>query len=173
MNPNPGRTPQEPEALRLADQLERAFRGGAWHGPAVAEALAGVDARIAARRPLAGAHTIREIVGHVSSWIEVCRARIEDDAMEEVSAEEDWPTPAPDQEPGGEPSEEAWRRELALMEERHRRLHAVVAGLDDARLDDPVPGSDPTVRGLIFGVLQHHAYHGGQIVLLRKADETP
>jgi hypothetical protein len=41
--------------------------------------------------------------------------------------------------------------------------------LDAERLlDDPVGGSDPTVRGLLFGVVQHHAYHAGQIVLLRK-----
>jgi hypothetical protein len=32
-----------------------------------------------------------------------------------------------------------------------------------------VAGSDPTVRGLLVGILQHNAYHGGQIVLLRKA----
>ncbi|HSS50781.1 MAG TPA: hypothetical protein VLX28_17720 [Thermoanaerobaculia bacterium] len=34
----------------LADRLERAFRGGAWHGPAVAGALAGVEEATAAAR---------------------------------------------------------------------------------------------------------------------------
>ena len=42
--------PRRVETTRLADQLERSFRGGAWHGPALAEALEGVDADAAAHR---------------------------------------------------------------------------------------------------------------------------
>jgi uncharacterized damage-inducible protein DinB len=155
--------PSTTEVARLADQLERAYRGGAWHGPALAEALAGVDAATAGRRPVARAHTIREIVAHVSVWMDVCRRRIAGEAVHDLPPEEDWPA-------ASEPStEDAWRRELATLDQRHRRLHAAVAALDDARLDDPVAGSDPTVRGLLLGVLQHHAYHGGQIALLAKA----
>ena len=35
------------EAVRFADQLERSFRGGAWQGPSLTEALAGVTATAA------------------------------------------------------------------------------------------------------------------------------
>ena len=165
MDAAPRRSPRNPAAHRLADQLERAFRGGAWHGPSLAEALAGVDAATATRRPIADAHTIREVVGHVSTWMDLCRRRIEGEATGDVTAAEDWPQPGAD----GATSDEAWREELRLLEERHRRLRATVERLDDDGLDDPVAGSDPTVRGLLLGILQHHAYHGGQIVLLRKA----
>jgi len=153
------------EAARFADQIERAFRGGAWHGPAFAEALVGVDAATAAHRGVPGAHTIWEIVGHVSTWLELCRRRIEGEPIDDVPHGEDWPPPVA----GDAEADEAWRRELATLEDRHRRFHATVAGLDDSRLDDPVGGSDPTMRGLLLGVLQHHAYHGGQIVVLAKA----
>lgn len=159
---NPTATPGE--AAHLADQLERSFHGGAWHGPAFAEALDGVDAATAAHQAIPGAHTIWEIVGHVSGWMETVRCRIECDPAAPPPAEEDWPRHEDDAE-----RDAAWASELAALEERHRRLHALVAGLDDARLDDPVPGSDPTVRGLLLGALQHHAYHGGQVVLLLKA----
>jgi uncharacterized damage-inducible protein DinB len=165
MSPTETAPPQTTEASRLADQLERAFRGGAWHGPAFTEALSGVDAATAARRPIDDAHTIWEIVGHVSTWLELCRQRIEGEPIDDVPLEEDWPPPVT----GETEAEEAWRRELATLEERHRRFQATVAGLDDARLDAPAAGSDPTVRGLLLGVLQHHAYHGGQIVLLKKS----
>lgn len=151
------------EAARLADQLERSFRGGAWHGPAFAEALDGVDVATAARRPFPHGHTIWEIVAHVSVWLEACRRRIEGQPIHDLPLEADWPPPV-----SGDGGEDAWRRELDTLEERYRRLHATVAALDDAHLDDPVAGSDPTVRGLLLGMLQHHAYHGGQIVLLRK-----
>lgn len=160
--------PSTTEAGRLADQLERSFHGGAWHGPAFAEALAGVDAATAARRPIPGGHTVWEIVGHVSTWLELGRRRIEGHSTDEVTQEDDWPPPVVD----GAERDEAWRRELTTLEERYRGLHTAVAALDDARLDDPVGGSDPTVRGLVLGMLQHHAYHGGQVVLLRKGGGT-
>ena len=64
------------EAARLADQLERAFRGGAWHGPALAQTLADVDAATASRRPLASAHTIWEIARRAGAWIDVARRRL-------------------------------------------------------------------------------------------------
>ena len=40
------------ESARLADQIRRAFDGEAWHGPALMEILADVDAATAAARPL-------------------------------------------------------------------------------------------------------------------------
>ena len=150
------------ETDRLADQLERSFRGGAWHGPSVAEALADLTAEVAARRPIPGAHTIAEITGHVATWTDVARRRIAGEATGRVSPEEDFPE-------GGADSEEAWGATLARLEEAHKKLHAAVLALDEERLDAPVSGSDPTVRSLVLGVLQHNTYHAGQIVLLRKA----
>lgn len=154
-------TTQTMEIESLADLLERAFRGGAWHGPAVAEALDGVDAAAAARRPLPGAHTIWEIVHHLTVWNEVPRRRIDGERLQDLPAGRDWP-------PVGEISEPAWQRALAALEASHAELHARVRALSDAQLDEPVAGSDPTVRGMILGVLQHNAYHAGQIALLKK-----
>jgi uncharacterized damage-inducible protein DinB len=145
----------------LADQLERSFHGGAWHGPAVAEALAGVDAAAAAARPVAGGHSIWEIVHHLTVWTDVPRRRIDGEGLQDLPAERDWP-------PVREPSAGAWSAALAALEEAHAALRARVGELADAQLDDPVVGSDPTVRGMLFGVLQHNAYHAGQIALLRK-----
>lgn len=149
-------TPANFETARLADLLERSFRGGAWHGPALAEALDGVDAAAAQRRPLAGAHSIAEIVFHVAFWLDGVRRRLVG-----VPADgDDWPAA------GATPD---WEELRAALERAHRALHAAVAGLDDARLDDAVEGSDPTVRGMLVGLLQHNAYHAGQIALLAKA----
>lgn len=151
------------ETERLADQLERAFRGGSWHGPALAQALDGVDAAAARRRPLERAHTIWEIVLHVAVWIDTVRRRLGGDANEDPPPELDW-------QGVGNGSNEAWQDTLSRLEQAHRRLHATVLGLDDSRLEDPVAGSDPTVRGLVLGVLQHTVYHAGQIAILKKAE---
>lgn len=149
------------EAARLADQLERSFRGGAWHGPSIAEALEGVDATSAHRRPLSAAHSIAELVGHLCFWLKAAAGRLDgDDPTRGLSDEAAWPSL--------EEGEEAWRRRLGELEAAHRSLHAKVLALDDSALDGPVAGCDPTVRGLLHGILQHNAYHGGQIVLLAK-----
>jgi uncharacterized damage-inducible protein DinB len=146
----------------LADQLERSFRGGAWHGPAVAETLAGVEEAAAAARPLLGAHSIWEIVHHLTVWNDVPRRRLDGEGLQNLPAELDWP-------PVGVVSADAWQAALTALEDAHAALHARVLDLADAQLDDPVTGSDSTVRGMLFGVLQHNAYHAGQITLLRKA----
>lgn len=161
--------PAATEAVRLADELERAHRGGAWHGPSLTEALVDVDAATAVLRPIPAAHSIWEIVCHVSGWLETCRRRIEDATDPEVAPEDDWPA-VPS---AGAETEEAWQHALSTLDQRFRRFHATVEALDPARLDDPVAGSAPTVRGLILGQIQHHAYHGGQITLLRKSGARP
>ena len=54
------------ESERIADPLRRAWEGEAWHGPPLKEILAGVTAAQAAARPAAAAHSIWEIVHHIT-----------------------------------------------------------------------------------------------------------
>jgi len=147
------------EVARLADQLERSVYGGAWHGPALVEALAGVDVAVASRRPVAGGHTLHEIVAHVTFWLDGARLRLAGDGPGD---EEDWHV-------SEIRSESDWRDAVASLERAYRELRGALDGMDDARLDDAVAGSDPTARGLLLGLLQHNAYHAGQLVLLARA----
>src|SRR5215831_15844308 len=62
------RVARDSEAAGIADQLRRAFDGSAWHGPALLEILAGVDAATAASRPIANVHSIWELVLHIAVW---------------------------------------------------------------------------------------------------------
>lgn len=149
-------------ARELADLLERSFHGGAWHGPAVAETLEGVDAAAAARRPIAAAHSIWEIVHHLTTWHEVPRRRIDGERDEMPPESEDWLAVL-------EPSEETWQQALEALRSAHQRLHTRLAQLSDEELARPVAGSESTIRGMMLGIIQHNAYHGGQIALLRKA----
>lgn len=154
---------------RLADQLERAFRGGAWHGPAVMELLSGVDAALAQWRPGARAqgpaHTIAEGVGHLAHVMEDARRQILGEPSPAPAAGAQWGPPEL-------PSEEAWQALCAALEESHGRLRAAVLRLEESQLDLARSGSDTTVRGLLMGVLQHTAYHAGQMALVRQLGEA-
>src|SRR5512143_568723 len=142
-------SPANAETARFADQLERSYRGGAWHGPALAEALEGVDAALASRPAGPGAHSIAELAAHVAYWIEESRRRIPGAAAGAPPQGEDWTGATGLSAP-------QWAAVRAGLEEAHRRLHAAVLALDDARLDDAVEGADPTVRGMLLGLLQHN-----------------
>jgi uncharacterized damage-inducible protein DinB len=149
------------KVARIEEQLRKSFEGGPWHGPSVREVLADVDARTAAARPIADAHSIWEIVLHLSAWEDVARRRLEGEHIEEPE-EGDWP-PAP------EPSDAAWAATLETLGERQARLQRTAAGLDDARLDDPVWEGASSLYATLLGQIQHRAYHAGQVAVMKKA----
>lgn len=149
---------------RLADQLERGFRGGAWHGPAVMEVLSGVDASLARWHPGPAGHSIVELVGHLTYWLE--------DTLNQISGESGHQGQGSDWEGTEAGTDGAWQAACTALEEAHCRLRAGVLQLTEARLDEARSGSDTTLRGLLLGTLQHNAYHAGQIALLRKLAEA-
>src|ERR1019366_4420402 len=93
------------EVSRILDQLHRAYEGPAWHGPALREVLAGVTSQTAAQRPIPGAHTIWELVLHLTVWISVPTRRIAGAEIPTLPPDQDWPA-AP------EPSESGWQQAL-------------------------------------------------------------
>jgi hypothetical protein len=56
------------ETERIRDQLRRAFEGDAWHGPGVLELLGERNREPGRRHPIAGAHSIWELVVHIQAW---------------------------------------------------------------------------------------------------------
>jgi uncharacterized damage-inducible protein DinB len=152
-----------PETSRILDQLHRAYEGPAWHGPALGEILAGVTWRTAAQRPIPGAHTIWELVLHITVWISVPTRRLEGAEIPTLPPDQDWPA-AP------EPSESAWHEALAKLAEAQQNLESAVRQLTDDRLRDKVLGEVPySIYTMLHGVVQHNLYHAGQIALLKKA----
>jgi uncharacterized damage-inducible protein DinB len=151
------------EAARIADQLRRAFYGDAWHGDSLVEILEGVTAAQAAARPMAGAHTIWELVLHIAAWDGAVLRRLGGAAVE-LSDAENFP-------PVTDASEAAWRKALAEVRRVHDELLSAVAIIPDSRLDEMVPGKKGahyTFYYMLHGVAQHELYHAGQIALLKK-----
>jgi uncharacterized damage-inducible protein DinB len=151
------------EMERIADQLQRAYEGDAWHGPSLRQLLSGVTADQAAARPIEGAHTIAEIVRHIAVWDEVARRRLQGEAVTNLDPSQDWPSP-------GAAEAAAWSGLLQKLEEANRKLREAILAAEEGRLGESSPGeSQHTIYGMLHGVVQHDLYHAGQIALLKKA----
>lgn len=148
------------ELADIIDELKRIHEGDAWHGPALRESLNGVTAEQAAARPVKDAHSIWEIVHHITGWQNVFRRRLEGEQATEPE-EGDFP-------PVQEVNEEAWAQSLAASESSHEKLLSVVKGLSDSVLETKIAGRDYSHRSLLHSIVRHNVYHAGQIALLRK-----
>jgi uncharacterized damage-inducible protein DinB len=152
------------ETARLADQIRRAFEGDAWHGDAVLELLANVDAKTAAAHPINNAHSIWELALHIAAWDDATRKRAGGEAVE-LNDEQNFP-------PVTDVSEAAWRKAIDYAKSTHDKLVHAVAAFPDARLHEQVPGKAETYYNFFYlfsGIVQHELYHAGQIALLKKA----
>lgn len=148
------------EMERISDQLRRSYDGPAWHGPWVKDVLEGVNAAQAAHRPIANAHSIWELVLHMTTWQDVVRRRALGETVKVTDAE-NFPKVT-------DRSEAAWKAALARLESVHRELERTVADLPLHRLDEPlVPGGNTGFIQL-HGIVQHDLYHAGQIAILKK-----
>jgi uncharacterized damage-inducible protein DinB len=150
------------EINRLEEQLRRALEGEAWHGPSVLELLAGLSATQAASHPIAGAHSIWELVLHLASDYDLVVRRLAGDGHQLTPAE-DWPAcPAS--------TEENWQQTVQELKVQNMKLRQAVRDFPVERLDDPlVPESPYSAYMQFIGVTQHNLYHAGQIALLKRA----
>lgn len=153
------------EGERIAERLRSIVDGGAWHGPALAPLLRGLTAEQAAQRPVPGAHTIAEIVRHAVAWQEIVARRAAGEDLRPTAAE-DWPPVADGAAVWGEA---AWSELRERLARDAARLAVEVAGLSDRALAASVVRRRYTVAHLLNGLIEHHAYHAGQIALLKRA----
>ena len=155
------------ETTRIIDQLKRAHDGDPWHGSPLKANLEGVTAKQAAERPAGGAHSIWELVLHLTGWRnEVARRAIGAPAGEPPDG--DWPAV-------GDPTPQRWAAALSALDESHERLVAAVKTLSDDRLLEPTKdprnrplGTGVTYYELLHGAVQHDAYHAGQIAIVKR-----
>lgn len=148
----------------LSDDLRRSLRGDAWHGPALRDLLSNMTPEEAMQRPIPTAHSIWEIVLHITSWANIAQRRIAG-GQPEPFEDEDW------QVVGGFTAD-LWDKANTALSESYERLSEVVLGMTDEELEARAPKSDRSIGAMVSGVAQHAAYHGGQIAILKKLVST-
>lgn len=150
------------EVDRIVEQMRLAFEGGAWHGPAVLEVLRDVDALRASAHPVPDAHSIWELVLHLSATQSVLLRRIRGE--EAGLSDDDFWEPVP------KATDEDWQAALDRLTRQERELRAAVAAFPEDRLGEKLMPSGTTTAYVSFhGHVQHNVYHAGQIALLKKA----
>ncbi|MFY8001877.1 MAG: DinB family protein [Candidatus Kapaibacteriota bacterium] len=156
------------EISRILDQLRRAYNGDAWHGEPLASIVQNITAEQANKRPIAGAHTIWEILLHITAWEGEVLRRLQTGVMQ-MPADGDWNTVQ-------EASEAAWNEALQRFHQVHGALEQEIVRLSDENLSimlgtvrERETGGGVSVYVLLHGIVQHSIYHAGQIAILKKA----
>lgn len=152
----------------LVDQLERAHAGDPWHGSSRASLLGDVTAPEAHARPSPSVHSIWQLVLHMTAWTREVTRRLQGGLAAEPEMG-DWPAPP------RAPDERAWRAALTALDEAHVALRDTVRTFDTTRLAARVGdernaplGTGVTFAQTINGLVQHDAYHSGQVALVKK-----
>jgi len=138
------------------------MEGDAWHGPAVLQALEGIGAEDACAHPIAGAHSVWELVLHLGGTYGLVLRRLRGEGRQ-LAPEEDWPAVV-------SPTAERWREAVRTLQGLNDELRRGVRAFAVERLDAPLVAEPSyTAYTQFIGVTQHNLYHVGQIVLLKRA----
>ena len=143
------------QTQRIADSFRAATVKAAWYGPSLAELLARVSPEDATKRPLAGAHSISELLQHLLLWNDRIRNTSDSNALPPWEPEKDWAeAPIPWKE-----LVSRWSRSRELLEEKIRNFPV-------GDLAKQVPGRNYNYETLFQGVVEHTIYHSGQIAMV-------
>ncbi len=154
------RAARDPETSLLLDLLAEAFERKSWHGTNLRGAFRGMPPAAAAWRPGEGRRNAWELALHAAYWKYAVRRKLTGEKRGSFALEgSNW-----FRRPEGEPSEAAWKADLALLAAEHRALVAAV--------EAHVPGLRGAARAkafhLVRGAAAHDLYHAGQVQLLKR-----
>jgi uncharacterized damage-inducible protein DinB len=159
------------EITRILDQFRRAYNGDAWHGTPLRGILQDISAEQAMMRPISNAHTIWELVLHITAWEGEVLRRLQTGSMA-LPEEGDWQEVS-------DISETAWKTALKRLANVHAALEQEIMRCTDDHLETTLgaprvreTGAGVSVYILLHGIIQHSIYHAGQIALLKKAIEV-
>ncbi|MBL7858094.1 MAG: DinB family protein [Cyclobacteriaceae bacterium] len=146
------------ETQHIAKLLHKAFTKNAWHGPSVLEVLNTITAEQTSKR-IGNAHTIIELVSHMTAWRIFTIKKLEGDKDYKVTDELNFPSPT------------NWTEVVQLLKESQAKLLQVMNHFPEEKLHEEVPHSSYhyTFYTMLHGIIQHDLYHLGQIVLITKA----
>lgn len=148
------------ETLRIKSLFEKLYDGHPWIDVNLLHTLAPLTAQQAAARVIPQLNTIWEIMNHLISWRKNVLQRIQGSVIT-----------TPDNnyvEPVKNTSEKAWKNTLRQLAATQESWVQLLATFDKKDFEKIYSNNQMSYYEHIQGILQHDAYHLGQIVLLAK-----
>lgn len=141
----------------LLANLDHAYDKRGWHGTSLRGAIRGLTAKDVFWRPAKGRHNIWELVVHAAYWKYAVRRRLTGEKRGSFPLKGSNWIDAPSR-----ADDKSWREAIALLEQEHRLLRALIESLDEKTL------ANPAKLRTIYGVAAHDVYHTGQIQLVKR-----
>ncbi|WP_231465794.1 MULTISPECIES: DinB family protein [unclassified Pedobacter] len=151
----------------ITNEIKKSFNGDAWHGNHVMQTLNNVEPEKAFQHFIPDAHSIAEIALHLTAWTEEVSSRLNGNLALEPEMG-DWP-------PVQEKSPQAWEKIIVNFKIANEELIRICENIkpndwNNKTIDErnAALGTGVTNAVLLNGLVQHHAYHSGQIAILSK-----
>src|SRR5438270_14079063 len=119
-------TSQASEVSKISEHLQSCFSGSPWHGSSLMGLLRQTPVALAPAKPLEHAHSIWEIVLHLTAWHQAIARRLRGEKLE-LSHDQDWPRVS-------DFGEAAWQQAVKALEQSHRTLQEAIVKLSDQQL---------------------------------------
>lgn len=148
------------QSERISKLFTDLYNGSPWLGVNLVETLKPISAEKASRRIAEGRNTIWEITNHVIQWRLNVLRRVQGESL--ISPEHNYILPVEDT------SETAWKNTLEELAVSQQKWLDFLSVFDENNFSEIYPNNGMTYYEHIHGILQHDAYHLGQIVLLTK-----
>lgn len=150
-------------------QIQNMLHGPLWLGESFSKKLNKLPETLAFERPLAEMHSVAEQVAHLTVWIEACIDRMNCISNElKENDPNDWKDINLLRQKG-------WSQIKEEFFKAHARLSSFADTCDDLFLNGKYQIDEFTNKDVLFGLIQHDAYHLGQIgitIKLLKANES-
>jgi uncharacterized damage-inducible protein DinB len=152
---------------QIGELVLKAMNGDPWYGSSTSRVLAGLSAGEVLSHPVVGAHSIWEIVLHMTAWRREVGRRLAG-SRPGPPREGDWP-------PITDETEAAWARARGEFTSAGEELATSITSLNPEIWSRSVGegraaelGTGVSFGEMVIGVLQHDAYHTGQMALMGK-----
>lgn len=148
------------EAERISRLFSSQWEGASWLGVHFRDTLQGITAKEAASRPFPGFNSIWEILIHLLEWRRTVLRRLQGETIE--APEDNFFSYVSNR------SEEAWQQLCRHFEQSTQQVVQLLEQESAATMSRRSTQPPFSRYELIMGMLQHEAYHLGQIRLLHR-----
>ncbi|MAP81416.1 MAG: hypothetical protein CL526_10045 [Aequorivita sp.] len=148
------------ESRRIQNLFTDLYHGHPWLDVTIQDTLSRVTVKQASQRPIEDGNTIWEIVNHMIAWRQNVLKRVKGEVLE--IPENNYIEKVEDT------NDEAWHETLNNLERTQKEWLYFLSTFKETNFINKYPLNNLTYYQHIHGIIQHDAYHLGQIVLLCK-----